>query len=215
MAAAPADDQRTVAASAAPSPFSWLAQLVNGKRIDNNSRREGFEDNRTPFGKILRGELPAHILHEDHDVLCFRDIAPVQEFHGGFADTEEAGLLNLGCLRKAGESWRPTPAKLIFITTSHYAPTGPTTPPLGNVAHMFRRGRGGGGGYVATSRSRPSDSRLRLTGTIVALAGARAQLKFRGENSNAFSHGDQKMSTSEAPPEAGRRTPATQIQLSN
>ena len=65
------------------------------------------------------------------------------------------------------------------------------------------------------SRSRPSDSRLRLTGTIVALAGARAELKFRSENSNAFSHGDQKMSTSEAPPEAGRRTPATQLQLSN
>ena len=34
-------------------------------------------------------------------------------------------------------------------------------------------------------------------------------------NSNAFSPGDQKMSTSEAPPEAGRRTPATQLQLSN
>ena len=65
------------------------------------------------------------------------------------------------------------------------------------------------------SRSRPSDSRLRLTGTIVALAGARAELKFRSKNSNAFSHGDQKMSTSEAPPEAGRRTPATQLQLSN
>ena len=63
--------------------------------------------------------------------------------------------------------------------------------------------------------SRPSDSRLRLTGTIVALAGARAELKFRSENSNAFSHGDQKMSTSEAPPEAGRRTPATQLQLSS
>ena len=60
-----------------------------------------------------------------------------------------------------------------------------------------------------------SDSRLRLTGTIVALAGARVELKFRSENSNAFSHGDQKMSTSEAPPEAGRRTPATQLQLSN
>ena len=56
---------------------------------------------------------------------------------------------------------------------------------------------------------------LRLTGTIVALAGARAELKFRSENSNAFSPGDQKMSTSEAPPEAGRRTPATQLQLSN
>ena len=60
-----------------------------------------------------------------------------------------------------------------------------------------------------------ADSRLRLTGTIVALAGARAELKFRSKNSNAFSHGDQKMSTSEAPPEAGRRTPATQLQLSN
>ena len=54
-----------------------------------------------------------------------------------------------------------------------------------------------------------------LTGTNVALAGARAELKFRSKNSNAFSHGDQKMSTSEAPPEAGRRTPATQLQLSN
>ena len=49
----------------------------------------------------------------------------------------------------------------------------------------------------------------------LALAGARAELKFRSENSNAFSHGDQKMSASEAPPEAGRRTPATQLQLSN
>ena len=58
-------------------------------------------------------------------------------------------------------------------------------------------------------------SRLRLTGTIVALAGARVELKFRSKNSNAFSHGDQKMSTSEAPPEAGRRTPATQLQLSS
>ena len=55
----------------------------------------------------------------------------------------------------------------------------------------------------------------RLTGTIVALAGARAELKLPSKNSNAFSHGDQKMSTSEAPPEAGRRTPATQLQLSN
>ena len=74
-----ADDQPQP--STAPSAFSWLAQLVSGKRINNNSRRDGFEANPTPFGKILRGELPAHILHEDHDVLCFRDIAPVQEFH--------------------------------------------------------------------------------------------------------------------------------------
>ena len=58
-------------------------------------------------------------------------------------------------------------------------------------------------------------SRLRLTVTIVALAGARAELKFRSKNMNAFSHGDQKRSTSEAPPEAGRRTPATQLQLSS
>ena len=57
--------------------------------------------------------------------------------------------------------------------------------------------------------------RILQAGTIVALAGAPAQLKFRSKNSNAFSHGDQRMSTSEAPPEAGRRTPATQLQLSN
>ena len=31
-----------------------------------------------------------------------------------------------------------------------------------------------------------------LTGTLVALAGARAELKFRSKNSNVFSHGDPK-----------------------
>ena len=49
-----------------------------------------------------------------------------------------------------------------------------------------------------------------------ALAGARAELKFPSKNSNAFSHGDQKMSLPQRHgPEAGRRTPATQLQLSN
>ena len=60
--------------------------------------------------------------------------------------------------------------------------------------------------------SKPNHGRI---DPIVALAGARVKLKLRSKNSNAFSHGDQERSTSEAPPEAGRRTPATQLQLSN
>ena len=67
-----------------------------------------------------------------------------------------------------------------------------------------------------------SDSRLRLTGTIVALAGARVQLKFRSETSNAFSHGDQNMSTSDVrgtsggrPPHAGDTAPAVELTRSS
>ena len=62
--------------------------------------------------------------------------------------TEEAEPPNLGCLQRLAKAGDPHP-QLIFITTSHYAPTGPTTPPLGNVAHMSspeRTGGGGGGG---------------------------------------------------------------------
>jgi histidine triad (HIT) family protein len=46
-----------------------------------NRAREGFEDNPTIFGQILRGELPAEILFEDERVLCFRDIRPVSKHH--------------------------------------------------------------------------------------------------------------------------------------
>jgi histidine triad (HIT) family protein len=46
-----------------------------------NNPREGFLDNKTVFGGILRGELPAQVLYEDDDVLCFRDISPASELH--------------------------------------------------------------------------------------------------------------------------------------
>ena len=50
-------------------------------RPNNNQKRAGFDANPTVFGRILRGELPAHILFEDELVLCFYDINPVSEFH--------------------------------------------------------------------------------------------------------------------------------------
>jgi histidine triad (HIT) family protein len=56
-------------------------KCLGKSRTNNNRPRDGFTDNATVFGKILRGELPAHVLHEDEDVLCFRDIAPVSDFH--------------------------------------------------------------------------------------------------------------------------------------
>ena len=46
-----------------------------------NKPREGFLDNATVFGGILRGDLPAKVLYEDDLVLCFRDIKPVSEAH--------------------------------------------------------------------------------------------------------------------------------------
>jgi len=46
-----------------------------------NVSREGFMDNATVFGGILRGEMPTTILYEDERVLCFRDIRPVSTHH--------------------------------------------------------------------------------------------------------------------------------------
>ena len=54
---------------------------LGASRTNTNHARDGFADNTTVFGKILRGELPAHVLAEDDEVLCFRDISPVSGFH--------------------------------------------------------------------------------------------------------------------------------------
>lgn len=37
--------------------------------------------NDTVFGKIIRGEIPAHIVYETEHVLAFRDIAPQAPTH--------------------------------------------------------------------------------------------------------------------------------------
>ena len=55
--------------------------MGNALPRNNNVTRAGFEDNKTVFGAILRGELPADILYEDERVLCFRDIKPMTEHH--------------------------------------------------------------------------------------------------------------------------------------
>ena len=46
-----------------------------------NHHREGYESNKTVFGKILQGKLPATILYEDDRVICFKDIRPVSVHH--------------------------------------------------------------------------------------------------------------------------------------
>ena len=46
-----------------------------------NIKREGFDENRTTFGAILRGDLPASIVFEDDTVIAFADISPASEFH--------------------------------------------------------------------------------------------------------------------------------------
>jgi histidine triad (HIT) family protein len=50
-------------------------------RTNNNHVREGFDNNKTVFGKILRGELPRHIVHETDDILVFDDISPASQNH--------------------------------------------------------------------------------------------------------------------------------------
>lgn len=39
------------------------------------------EENKTIFGKILRGEIPANKVHEDEHCLAFRDINPAAPTH--------------------------------------------------------------------------------------------------------------------------------------
>jgi histidine triad (HIT) family protein len=38
-------------------------------------------ENDTIFGKIMRKEIPADIVYEDHEILAFRDIAPAAPVH--------------------------------------------------------------------------------------------------------------------------------------
>lgn len=56
-----------------------VAESANHERDDTDV--PGLSDNTSVFGKILRGSLPARILYEDEDVLCFKDIAPVSDIH--------------------------------------------------------------------------------------------------------------------------------------
>lgn len=40
-----------------------------------------MSENNTIFGKIIRGELPADVVHEDDHVMAFRDINPAAPTH--------------------------------------------------------------------------------------------------------------------------------------
>lgn len=40
-----------------------------------------YQNNDTIFGKILRGEIPADVVHEDEHCLAFRDIDPQAPVH--------------------------------------------------------------------------------------------------------------------------------------
>jgi diadenosine tetraphosphate (Ap4A) HIT family hydrolase len=64
---------------------SQLDAIAVSSDTPNHARDDaaipGLSDNTSVFGDILRGQLPAKILYEDGDVLCFRDIAPVSDHH--------------------------------------------------------------------------------------------------------------------------------------
>ncbi len=65
-------------------PLAALFDLLSGRtRRNNNIPRDAalYAGNNTVFGEIFRGTLPADVLYEDDEVLVFRDIAPVSEFH--------------------------------------------------------------------------------------------------------------------------------------
>ena len=48
----------------------------------------------TLFGKIIRREIPADIVHEDEHVIAFRDIAPQAPVHVLFVPKESFATLN-------------------------------------------------------------------------------------------------------------------------
>jgi len=48
---------------------------------DPLSDPDRYSDNDTIFGKILRGEIPATVVHEDEHCLAFRDIEPQAPVH--------------------------------------------------------------------------------------------------------------------------------------
>ena len=48
----------------------------------------------TIFHKIMRGEIPADVVHEDDDVIAFRDIAPQAPVHVLFVPKEDFATLN-------------------------------------------------------------------------------------------------------------------------
>ena len=59
-------------ASRLPPPASRLPPLPESLTMTTND---------TLFGKIIRREIPATIVHEDEDVLGFKDIAPQAPVH--------------------------------------------------------------------------------------------------------------------------------------
>jgi len=74
----------TVPAAGAPlyeSPPQVVACALADAQGNTTQRPAWGPHNGTVFGRILRGELPATILYEDEQVLCFRDISPASTHH--------------------------------------------------------------------------------------------------------------------------------------
>ncbi len=69
----------------------------------------------TIFSKILRGEIPADIVHEDEDIVGFRDIAAQAPVHVLFIPRRPIATLN-----DLEESDAPLVGKLVLAAT-HYA----------------------------------------------------------------------------------------------
>ena len=66
------DDDKSEGCDAFPPPASRLPPLPESLTMTTND---------TLFGKIIRREIPATIVHDDEDVLGFKDIAPQAPVH--------------------------------------------------------------------------------------------------------------------------------------
>ena len=66
------DDDKSEGCDASPPPASRPPPLPESLTMTTND---------TLFGKIIRREIPATIVHDDEDVLGFKDIAPQAPVH--------------------------------------------------------------------------------------------------------------------------------------
>eukprot|EP00924_Labyrinthula_sp_SR-Ha-C_P002860 maker-scaffold_13-snap-gene-9.51-mRNA-1 protein AED:0.29 eAED:0.29 QI:117/1/1/1/1/1/2/459/166 len=57
------------------------SKVLKNRDAATNHERDGFNKNKTVFGKILQGNLPARIVYEDDTLLAFRDISPASDTH--------------------------------------------------------------------------------------------------------------------------------------
>lgn len=81
MGSAPSTEAMHDDAALHSSREQALQQTTVMERSNHTRGDAVYKENKTVFGAILRGDLPAKVLYEDNEVLCFRDIRPVSDLH--------------------------------------------------------------------------------------------------------------------------------------